>query len=403
MSLMDPGSVRELTAYTLHAPDPFTLPLADRWSAALNTSFAAALSKVELRRPSGLPQQERKRWAELAARATPGNIFAQDWFMEPALRHCSREWSLRLAIVQQASGAWLGALPLVLKPAVGRVPAPTLHGWHAADQFLGTPLVLPGAEKAFWQAFLAHLDRNPGMALGLCCGPMPVSDPVTLALASLCAEQGRTLHVNDSFTRPARLPASRPDPKAQRKLDKRLDALEARLAGDLGPVRLVLHDSGESCDPWVAAFLALERAGWKGRISSALACEGASSALFREVIRHGHRSGTVRLASLTAGENIVAMTSWFVAGGHAYGFKMAFDEAYRSAAPGRLLMRRVARMLDGEPPVVFDTCAARDAPADALWPDRRSLGSFAVAIGSPARRRLFDTLMRARAGGGQMA
>ena len=175
----------------------------------------------------------------------------------------------------------------------------------------------------------------------------------------------------------------------------KVDALEARLTEDLGPVRMVLHDSGESCDPWVAAFLALERAGWKGRASSALACDSASSALFREVIRHGHRNGVVRLASLTAGGKIVAMTSWFVAGGHAYGFKMAFDEACRSAAPGRLLMRHVARTLDGEPPVLFDTCAARDAPADPLWPDRRSLGSFAVAIGSPARRRLFDAVMRA--------
>lgn len=398
MSLMDPGSVREFTATSSRAPNRMSYPLIDRWSAALNTSFAAALAKVELRRPAGLPQHERKRWAELAARATPGNIFAQDWFMEPALRHCGREWSLRLAIVRQASGEWLGALPLVMSPAAARVPAPALHGWHSADQFLGTPLVLPGAEKAFWQALLAWLDRKPGVALGLCCGPMPVSDPVTLALASLCAEQGRTMHVSDSFTRPARLFSSQPDPLALGKLDDQLDALEARLAGDLGPVRMVLHDSSDSCDPWVAAFLALERAGWSGQASSALACDSASTALFREVIRHGHRSGTVRLASLTAGEKIMAMTSWFVGGGHAYGFKMAFDEAYLSAAPGQLLMRQVARTLDGEPPVLFDTCTARDVPADPLWPDRRAFGTFAVAIGSPARRRLFDALMRAKTG-----
>jgi hypothetical protein len=221
---------------------------------------------------------------------------------------------------------------------------------------------------------------------------------VTLALASLCAEQGRTMHVSDSFTRPARLFSSQPDPLALRKLDTHLDGLEAQLAGDLGPVRMVLHGSGESCDPWVAAFLALDRAGWKGHASSALARESGNIALFREVIRHGHRSGTVRLASLTAGEKIVAMTCWFVGGGHAYGFKMAFDDAYRSAAPGRLLMRHVARILDGEPPVLFDTGADRDAPADPLWPDRRALGTFAVAIGSPARRRLFDMVMRAKQG-----
>ena len=353
--------------------------------------------RVELWRPLGLPEAERRRWAELSARATPGNIFAQDWFMEPALRHCGTQWSLRLAVVRQPSGAWLGALPLTLEPAVRGVPAPCFRGWHSADQRLGTPLVLPGAEKAFWQALLARLDRKPGVAMGLSCGPMPVRDPVTLALASLCAEQGRPLHVGQSFARPARLPASKPDAQGMAKLDQRLDRLEEKLAEALGPVRVVMHGREEGCDAWLAAFLALERAGWKGQSDSAIASHSAKTALLREVIGHGHRAGTLRLASLIAGETVVAMSSWFIAAGHGFGFRMAMDEAWRSAAPGRLLMRHVVRSLESEGPVLFDTCTAPDSPTDALWPDRREMGSFAVAIGGKARRRMFDSLMQARA------
>ncbi|WP_157696489.1 GNAT family N-acetyltransferase [Porphyrobacter sp. CACIAM 03H1] len=355
-----------------------------------------APARVAFHRPGNLLLPDRRRWAELATCAAAGNVFAADWFMEPALRHCGRERSLRLAVVEDAAGGWLGAMPLTLDPVIGRWPLPSRQSWHSANQFIGTPLVRPGAEKVFWEALLGHLDRHPGVALGLYADTLPLDDPATLALASLCAEHGRALHQCRSFTRPARLGASAGDPRAAKKLDKRLDGLERKLAEAHGEVRLVLHDHAEDCEPWLGAFLALERAGWKGRAASALGCHAATAGLFREVIREGHRRGAVRLASLTTGETIVAMTSWLVQRGRGYGFKMAFDERFRSFAPGRLLMRRVAGLAAAAGLTLFDTCTVPDAPDDPLWPDRRAFGDFAVAIGGPARRALFDKVMRAQ-------
>jgi CelD/BcsL family acetyltransferase involved in cellulose biosynthesis len=354
---------------------------------------------VELRRPDELTQQERRRWADLSVRAAPGNIFAADWFMELALRHCGTAWSLRLAIVRGAAGDWVGVLPMALKAGIGGCIAPTWHGWHAATQSIGTPLVVPGAEKAFWQALLDQLDRRPGMALGLSCGVMPDDLPVTLALAGLCAEQGRTLHQLDGFTRPARRTVALPEPnpamiEATRVLDQELDHMEERLAQALGPVSLVLHDCAEDCEPWLAAFFALERAGGKGRPWQALASTLAAPAMFRDIVRHACRRGVARLASLRAGEQIVAMTCWFTAGRHGYGFKTAHDEAWTRFAPERLLMRRVARLVTAEPLVLFDSCAPVGTPCDPFWPDQRGLGSFAVGIGATPRRKLFDALMR---------
>lgn len=399
MSQLDPGSVPHHFGGAARAPNTFAFsPASVRMGGAPPNQFPGTALRVDFLRPCELPAAERAHWAQLSELALPGNIFAQDWFMEPALRHCGTRWSLRLAVVRQASGAWLGVLPISLKHNIGRCPVPSFHGWHSANQFLGTPLVRAGAEKAFWQALLARLDARPGLALGLNCAALPVTDPITLSLASLCAEQGRRLHVSESFSRPGRLAGTTPDdPEAARKLNKRLDKLEALLAQALGPVNMVLHDQREDCEPWLAAFLALERAGWKSRSDGVLACDDASAAMFREVIRHGHRCGAARLASLTAGERIVAMASWFVADGHGYGFKMAFDEAWRSHAPSRLLMRRVAHTLDNEAPILFDTCTLPDASHDPLWPDRRALGGFAVGIGGTARRALFDALMRAKA------
>lgn len=350
--------------------------------------------RVELRRLADLTQQERRRWAELSTRAAPGNIFAADWFMEPALRDCTAAWPRRLAIVRGVAGDWVGVLPMTLKASIGRRLVPSWHGWHAANQPIATPLVLPGAEKAFWQALLAHFDRNPGAALGLSFSAMPDDLPVTLALAGLCAEQGRTLYHLDSFTRPARRTAAFPDPipgmvAANGELDQQLDQMEARLAAALGPASLVLHDSAEDCEPWLAAFFALERAGGKRRVA-----KPHTSALFRDVVRNASRSGVARLASLRAGEQIVAMTCWLSAGRYGYGLKMAHDDAWARFAPERLLMRRVARIVTADPPVLFDSCAPASTPCDPLWPDQRRLGAFAIGIGSAPRRKLFDALIR---------
>ena len=355
---------------------------------------------VELRRPSDLTQQERRRWAELSTRAAPGNIFAADWFMEPALRHCGTALSLRLAIVRGVAGDWVGVHPMTLEARIGRCPVPRWHSWHAANQPIGTPLVMPGAEKAFWQALLTHFDRHPGIALGLSFSAMPDDLPVTLALAALCAEQGRVLHHLDSFTRPARSSAAFPDPnpatiETTGELYHQLDTLEAHLAESLGPVSLVLHDCAEDCEPWLAAFFALERAGGKGWAWSELACTPTTPALFRDVVRHACRRGAARLASLRAGEQIVAMTCWLTAGRHGYGFRMAHDEAWARFAPDRLLMRRVARLITEGPLVLFDTCGPRGTPCDPFWPDQRRVGTFAIGIGSPPRRAVFDALMRA--------
>ncbi|OBV10320.1 GNAT family N-acetyltransferase [Erythrobacter dokdonensis] len=354
--------------------------------------------KVDFLAPSGLAIEERARWARLSARAGPGNIFAQDWFMEPALRHCGNATSLRLAVVRQLTGEWLGVVPLTFETSLGNGPLPSRHTWLATNQFIGTPLILPGAERVFWYALLARLDRRPGVSLALCCEGLPLDDPSTLALNSLCAEQDRLIHCTSRFERPARLARSKhaENPGATRKLDKRLDGLEQRLAQALGPVSFTLHTRLEETDAWIAAFLALERAGWKGRAASALACCTSTAGLFREVIRNGQRLGVARLASLRAGDRIVAMSCWFVDRGQGFGFKMAYGETWRSHAPGRLLMRYVAGHLDDDPPVLFDTCNRPGTPSDALWPDRRELGSFVVAIGGWCRRAMLAGLLDAR-------
>src|SRR3546814_20098108 len=106
----------------------------------------------------------------------------------------------------------------------------------------------------------------------------------------------------------------------------------------------------------------MERAGWKGRAGSALACHAETEKLFRDVMRAGWERGRLGRATLTAVGRPLAMSSWFVTGDRGFGFKMAFDEDFRSYPPGQLPLRHVADHVAGlPPPTHFDTFTAAGA------------------------------------------
>lgn len=336
---------------------------------------------AELLHAGQLTLSEHQCWAELSAKAAPGNIFAADWLMAPMLALAGN--GLRLATACDATGAWLGVLPLGL----GRRGAlPVLRSWQNPAAGIGTPLLRPGAERAFWAALLARLDRRPGLAAGLILQDLPLDDPATLALASLCAEQGRFLAPGTSVIRRARIAGQPGDPRAVAVFEKRLACLEARLAAHSGPVRLSLHSRAGDCEPWLAAFLALERGAGIMR---------PAPEFLRAAIREGHRRGAVRLVSLSAGETIVAMSAWLVAERRGYGLASAHDARLAAFAPHRLLVRRVTELAALEGLTRFDVGAGCNPGADILWPAAREVASFAIAIGGRARRGLFARAMRA--------
>src|SRR3546814_6041372 len=70
----------------------------------------------------------------------------------------------------------------------------------------------------------------------------------------------------------------------------------------------------------------MERAGWKGRAGSALACHAETEKLFRDVMRAGWERGRLGRATLTAVGRPLAMSSWFVTGDRGFGFKMRSEE-----------------------------------------------------------------------------
>lgn len=353
---------------------------------------------LQLLRHADLTSADRARWAALSAHAGAANVFAQDWFMDAALRHTAGQSEPLLAVVSEPQGPWLGVMPLIAEPRFGRWPVPIWRNWLATNQFLGTPLVARHAVDRFWECLLQSLDERAGSEVLFQFAQFAPDDPINAALIDHCGRTGRAFRTIDQFARPAYLPRGDTDWEPSGKTRRRLNSLWRRIERDIGPISIDLLDSRQPCDVWIDDFLELEVTGWKGLKRSALACDTGNAAFFRSVIERGHANGSARLARLQAGGRTLAMSSWFESGKRGYGFKMAFDEHYRDYAPGQLLMREIVSRIGAVEGMIFDTCTSQNASCyRQFWPDERIIADAAIAIGLPRQRFKFSALMKARA------
>lgn len=378
---------RPYPASIFHAGNSHDWPVAD-----------ASRPNVRMLRHADLTAHDRACWAALSAQAGGANVFAQDWFMEAALRQSDDGRDALLAVVSQGHGPWLGVMPLMAQFRFGRWPARIWHSWSATNQFLGTPLVAAQSVDIFWESLLAFLDTRPGGAILLHFEKFDADDPVSIALFDRCKQEGRAVHTIQCVERPAHRAGDDAEARSDAKMQGRLRSLSRRLESDHGPVAVTMLEPGEPCTSWIDAFLAMEASGWKGRMGSALRSSAATEALFRTVIARGHANGGARLCSLSAGGRVIAMSCWFETANWGHGFKMSFDEDYRAYAPGQLLMRDISDGIRRRADLSFDTCVPRGTShCHRLWRDNRRIIDGAVAIGSPWQRLHFDALIKARA------
>ena len=109
--------------------------------------------------------------------------------------------------------------------------------------------------------------------------------------------------------------------------------------------------AGPDLDNAVAAFLALERAGWKGAAGTAMACRPEHAAFARALFgqkegqEQGPAQGPVRIRAdiLAVDGRPVAISLALVGGGVATLLKTAYDEDQRACAPGLLLEAEIVR------------------------------------------------------------
>ena len=377
----------ELTA----APD-----LAPKPRAAAGNG-APAPRVILLDRPGVLDGGFTGEWSTLAARASEPNPFLESWYLQPSLAALDPGGQVDLLVVERG-GEWLGLLPLARERAYYGRPVPHLRNWVHANAFLGAPLVACGQEATFWQVLLDHADSRPGLTLFLHLTGLPLAGPSWEALLAACRPRRKIglVHREDrALLVHGESPEAYLEAALSGKKRKELRRQFARLS-ELGAVTISRRRDDHGIAEWIARFLALEQAGWKGAAGSALACAPATAGLFNSALTEAARVGKLERLTLCLDGAPIAMLATFLALPGAFSFKTAFDERYARFSPGVLLQRENLALLTDPALAWCDSCAAEDHPMiDHLWRDRRAVGRVSIAIGGPLRRAAFALFLKA--------
>jgi CelD/BcsL family acetyltransferase involved in cellulose biosynthesis len=335
-------------------------------------------------------------WDVLASLASEPNPFGERWYLEAALDALGSD-DIRVAIVRD--DALIGIIPLIAQRRYAGLPIAHVQNWLNHNAFLGTPLVRKGAEQSFWAALLGHLDNAPQSGLFLHLAGMAIEGPVAAALEAVCLAKKRRVALVHREERALLERGLSPDAywedNVRGKKRKELRRQHKRLAEE-GVLSFERGDGSGGLDQWIADFLALERAGWKGENGSALDCADETRALFKNALHEAAKAGKLELLAHYLDSKPIAMLVNFLTPPGAFSFKTAFDEGYARYSPGVLLQIENLALLERNGIDWCDSCAAQDHPMiDSLWSGRRSIGRYSVAIGGKAKRMAFAALLAA--------
>jgi CelD/BcsL family acetyltransferase involved in cellulose biosynthesis len=316
---------------------------------------------------------------QLVRGSTEPNVFYEDWMLLPALRLLRATADVRLVCIR-ISASLAALFPLELSSHPHFRGLPVLRSWRHNYCFLCTPLIdsryIPqcadalagwlesaaapaaivefhncGLDSAFGKTFLPALSARAGW----------VRDEREAARALLTRDAAAPIGISSKHR-------------------KELRRLERRLS-DLGRLRYSALQQDEDCEPWIAKFLSLESAGWKGRSQTALDSRDTDRAFFREITAEAYRHGRLQMLMLELGDAVVAMKCNFLAMPGAFAFKIAYDETYERYSPGLLLeLFNSVQMLTQCPQVAWmDSCAdPGHAMIERLWTERRRIGGHMV-------------------------
>ena len=335
------------------------------------------------------------RWDALAADASEPNPFYESWYLLPSLRALDPDGAVRL-LVLELDGTLAGLLPLVPSRRYYAYPVPHWQNWVHANCFLGLPLVAAGSERRFWRALLAWADDAAPLPLFLHLQQMPLAGALHDALLTECAARpaGTVWRGQRALLQSGLSPQAYLDASLSARKRKELRRQQRRLE-ELGTLCCTRTTGDEALAAWCADFLALERRGWKGAAGSAMACDPALAAMFTDILARAGSRGLLERLTLTLDGSPIAMLASFLRPPGAFSFKTAFDEDYARFSPGVLLQCENLALLAREDIAWTDSCAAQDHPMiDHFWRERRAVACHSIGIGGPARRALFQTLLR---------
>lgn len=334
-------------------------------------------------------------WERLVAKAAEPNPFFEPWFLLPALR----QWGGTRRVVTKAwfvDGKLAGLFPIIRKADYYGHFTPHAAGWLHANAFCGAPVIAAGYEQGFWHALLTHFDRNSRRALFLHLPKLPADGPAHAALMQVLADSGRAHYVTHEERRALLTGPATPEAYLAQAMSakkrKELRRQHNRLAEE-GALTFERLEDAEGLGAWIAEFLALEAAGWKGEAGSSLASAPDTRAFFEQALAGAAAAGRLERLALRIDGRAIAMLVNLITPPGVYSFKTAYDETYARFSPGMLLQLENLALLARADVEWADSCAVEGHPMiERLWRGQRRMVSCNIAIGGSLRRGGFRLL-----------
>jgi hypothetical protein len=351
-------------------------------------SASPGLAIVE-HRGGSLPPDLLKDWQALVRSASEINCFAEPWFVAASVKHLAEGLDIRLLEIRDDEQL-VGIIPLCLAPTYGRIPVLHVENWRHHHDFLGTPTIRAGHEKAFWAALLRHLDNSPWAKSFLHVDSLVEGGRVHQGLVDAAEGLRRECAIVHRRLRAALVSDLTPEQYFEREVRKKkrkeLKRLRNRLE-ELGEVRCERLSAGDDLSLWCGEFLELERTGWKGSAGSALGCDATTEMFFREVLTGARKAKRLEFVRLSVGGRPIAMLVNFLAPPGGFSFKIAVDYDYARFSPGVLIQIENLQLLARGDIGWVDSCAMDNhSMIDGLWGERRSIVRVTVPLSGLKRR-----------------
>ena len=319
-------------------------------------------------------------WRRLSARALEPNPFAEPEFLLPLLEY---ERPKRLAFALIWRGERLIGLAGLTLPRLGLARA-----WMSAHAALPAAMFdrdERGEAVAATAALLARRTRLAGIV-------WPFVERGGPFAAALATAGDLPLGLAGSRRRAAlRLEGAKAFDAG---LDSKRATKWARKAR-----KLVGEVTATSGSDGVEAFFEVERKGWKGERGTALAGDPARLAFARAALSSFAAAGRLDTLTLRLDGKPVAAGLALIAGGRAFYWKTAYDEAHSAASPGiQLTLRHSRRLADRPELTLSDSCAIEDHPMiGRVWGDALTFDDVAMGLRPGAVLGLWLGLAKAKA------
>lgn len=307
-------------------------------------------------------------WRELSEHARIANPFFDPDFCLPAMRRLGKS-RVKLAVIRDYDGALIALAPFVVNRFAALGPR-VAEIWTHDYIPLGTPLVRQGCENALEELMRGISNYSNAPVLALLFKGLNDFKPFSPSLQAdvLFSYERAALHsaLSGEAYRQTTLSKQR-----RQGLNRRYRRLAERTA-HLGELHIELCNDSDLVPSRFETFMRVEKLGWKGGSKTALLNVDHDADFAREVAVGFSCRQACYVATLRAGDTVLAALILFKINGVFFSWKTSFDETYAECSPGSQILSRFVDPLMGHgDELMLDSCSAPDnVLANAIWGER---------------------------------